>query len=308
MFTREALEQLVNNQPAFEQVQSEAAEANNPNHHQSKLKFAMCQIYGLGTPKEIIQGVDKLFDILIKEEKFWGNAKLLLKSIRQVCSTEELSDLFNYYTEIEARDKDPRTQVIIGFFYNHGISVPSDTLALRAQNQKTAVDWARKAAEQNCRSAQVQLGLCYEKGIGFPNDTSAEKEHNRQEAIKLYILAANQGDERAKQRLKAIQIQLLADERTKTSTLESELKKREAELTQTESASKRQKHTPETSIKKIASRRTSRSKTEKPVVSTLMFQRILAKEENPLYVLAQAAEEVSVALPHSNKIKREKFN
>src|SRR5690242_21199678 len=99
MFTREALEQLVNDQPSFEQVQREAAEPNNPNHHQSKLKFAICQIYGLGTPKEIIQGVDKLFDILIKEQKFWEDAKLFLKSIKQIFSTAELRDLFDYYTK-----------------------------------------------------------------------------------------------------------------------------------------------------------------------------------------------------------------
>lgn len=61
-----------------------------------------------------------------------------------------------------------------------------------AQDYTQAVDWYRKAAEQNEAAAQYSLGLMYEQGTGVPR--------NLTEASRWYQLAAKNGDPDAKAR------------------------------------------------------------------------------------------------------------
>ena len=72
--------------------------------------------------------------------------------------------------------------------YEDGKGVPKD--------DKEAVKWYRKAADQGYKYAQNNLGLMYEDGKGVPKDYK--------EAVKWYRLAANQGDEKAEENLQAL--------------------------------------------------------------------------------------------------------
>lgn len=73
--------------------------------------------------------------------------------------------------------------------YRDGRGVPQD--------DKEAVKWFRKAAEQGFATAQSNLGWMYEKGRGVPQDDK--------EAIKWYRKAADQGNKFAAERLKALE-------------------------------------------------------------------------------------------------------
>lgn len=57
------------------------------------------------------------------------------------------------------------------------------------KNQREAVRWYRKSAEQGYATAQFNLGLCYEKGTGVQKSFV--------EAYKWFNVAAAQGDENA---------------------------------------------------------------------------------------------------------------
>ena len=70
--------------------------------------------------------------------------------------------------------------------YEQGRGVPQD--------YTKAVDWYRKAAEQNEPSAQYSLGLMYDQGTGVPRNLS--------EANHWYALAAKNGDPDAKAALR----------------------------------------------------------------------------------------------------------
>ena len=65
-----------------------------------------------------------------------------------------------------------------------------------AQDYTQAVDWYRKAAEQNEAAAQYSLGLMYEQGTGVPR--------NLTEASRWYQLAAKNGDPDAKAALRSM--------------------------------------------------------------------------------------------------------
>jgi TPR repeat protein len=73
---------------------------------------------------------------------------------------------------------DPAAQTMIGNRFRNGEGVDRD--------YKEAVQWYRKAAEQDYEGAQNNLAAMYEKGLGVPKD-----EH---EALKWYRRAAEQGN------------------------------------------------------------------------------------------------------------------
>ena len=66
-----------------------------------------------------------------------------------------------------------------------------------AQDMTLAVQWVRKAAEQNYANAQSTLGFCYENGRGVGKDL--------QEAINWYRKAAAQGNTSAKEALQRLE-------------------------------------------------------------------------------------------------------
>lgn len=320
MFTRDALEQLINDKTAFQQVQHEATEANNPNHLQSKLKFAMCQIYGLGIPKEIIQGVDRLFDVYLNGKDFSVTANKLLVSIKQICLLEELSGLFEYYNN-GLGFEDVRAQTILGFLCGHGIGIPNDTPALKSQNCQLAVGWYSMAAVQNYAPAQTLLGWHYQNGIGVPNSTPALKSQNQQLAVDWYRVAVAQNyapvqaflgyyyekgigvpnntpAEQKYNHQKAIELYTLSASLgyegakmrlsvipalahpTNPPSVSTQNKK--------ESASKRQRRTYKSSISDLTN---DNQKTVLQKQPSLIFQGPAETEQNFLHVLAQAAEQ-----------------
>ena len=71
--------------------------------------------------------------------------------------------------------------------YEQGRGVPQD--------YAKAVEWYRKAAEQNEPAAQYSLGLMYDQGTGV--------QRNLSEATRWYRLAAKNGDPDAKAYLRA---------------------------------------------------------------------------------------------------------
>ena len=84
-----------------------------------------------------------------------------------------------------AEDKDPFAQCNLGLMYNYGNGVKED--------EKEAVKWYRKAAEQGYSRAQCNLGISYEDGDGVEED--------KKEAIKWYRKSAEQGYSRAQNNL-----------------------------------------------------------------------------------------------------------
>ena len=89
------------------------------------------------------------------------------------------------YTHLDVYKR--QAQYNLGFMYEQGRGVPQD------YNQ--AVDWYRKAAEQNEAAAQYSLGLMYDQGTGVPRNLS--------EANRWYNLAAKNGDPDARSVVRA---------------------------------------------------------------------------------------------------------
>ena len=58
-----------------------------------------------------------------------------------------------------------------------------------ARDDKAAVKWSRKAAEQGLATAQANLGEMYERGLGVAQDDK--------KAVEWLTKAAEQGDPRA---------------------------------------------------------------------------------------------------------------
>ncbi|NEJ83619.1 hypothetical protein GR268_44990, partial [Rhizobium leguminosarum] len=81
------------------------------------------------------------------------------------------------YVEGYTKDGDALTQIILGYMYETGLGVEQD--------DKEAVEWYRKAAEQHHPIAQNHLGDMFYAGEGV--------RFNYQEAIKWYRAAAEQG-------------------------------------------------------------------------------------------------------------------
>jgi len=63
------------------------------------------------------------------------------------------------------------------------------TVPLHPQEDKEAVKWYTKSAEQGLAQAQFNLGVRYDNGQGVPQDYK--------EAVKWYRKAAEQGDAKA---------------------------------------------------------------------------------------------------------------
>jgi hypothetical protein len=72
------------------------------------------------------------------------------------------------------------------------------------KNAVEAVKWFRRAAEQNLAAAQSNLGICYERGDGVPKYDV--------EAYKWGLLAAAQGDTKAKRNASLLQLLLSSEE------------------------------------------------------------------------------------------------
>jgi len=87
-----------------------------------------------------------------------------------------------------AADGDPVAQTNLGVAYASGRGVEPD--------YAQALEWYRRAAAQGHAAAQFGLGLMYERGEGVASDTV--------EARRWYELAASGGDERARERLEAM--------------------------------------------------------------------------------------------------------
>lgn len=69
-----------------------------------------------------------------------------------------------------AQAGDPRCQNLIGSVYANG-----QVGARTESDLRTAVDWFRRAAQQNLATAQFNLGVMYERGAGVPRDFNAAK-------------------------------------------------------------------------------------------------------------------------------------
>lgn len=80
--------------------------------------------------------------------------------------------------KMKANLGDAQSQWALGVCYQEGIEGA-------AQDDKQAVLWFRKAAEQGYAKAQYSLGMCYEDGKGVARDGS--------EAVQWYVKAAVQG-------------------------------------------------------------------------------------------------------------------
>ncbi|MHB8717143.1 MAG: tetratricopeptide repeat protein, partial [Sulfuricaulis sp.] len=55
----------------------------------------------------------------------------------------------------------------LGFMYMHGECAP--------KNEKQAVEWFRRAAEQGLAGSQMTLGMLYEQGVGVEKDEAQAK-------------------------------------------------------------------------------------------------------------------------------------
>ena len=86
-------------------------------------------------------------------------------------------------TIAKAKAGDAESQFILGNMYDRGRGVPKD--------EKEAVKWYRKAAEQGYAKAQHQLGVMYDKGEGVPEDDVA--------AYAWFNIAAGNGEKNARE-------------------------------------------------------------------------------------------------------------
>ncbi len=84
-------------------------------------------------------------------------------------------EALTYYMKPDAL-KNPDILNRIGYMHNHGLGVD--------KNQKTGVEWYRKAAEKGYAKSQFNMGQCYEYGRGVKKDLN--------EAIKWFRKAAAQ--------------------------------------------------------------------------------------------------------------------
>lgn len=82
-----------------------------------------------------------------------------------------------------ASNGDARAQQLLGQIYNYGIGVQQD--------QTRAVEWFRKAADQDCAIAQGNLGSSYEHGQGVNQDNAEAAVWFRKAADQNLALAQN---------------------------------------------------------------------------------------------------------------------
>lgn len=96
------------------------------------------------------------------------------------------------YIKVAAEAGDPVCQNILGLTYQNGLGNSAEHKA-----PEKAIDWFRKAAEQNDRKAQANLG----KFLGAADPNSP----NRAEAVKWTLIASERGEITAKKVLEEIQ-------------------------------------------------------------------------------------------------------
>jgi TPR repeat protein len=122
--------------------------------------------------------------------------------------------------------KAPEVSLLDALQTEDGVSLPADLLAqaeagdAQAQNELgeglyagkqdmpkdplQAAKWFRKAAEQNLAAAQSNLGVCYERGDGVAK--------YEVEAYKWDLLAAAQGDSKAKRNASMLELMMLPEQ------------------------------------------------------------------------------------------------
>jgi len=94
-------------------------------------------------------------------------------------------EAFKLFKKVEQKDHNSVVQFALGVMYTNGQGV--------RQDDKEAVKWYRKSAEQGDADAQYNLGVRYDSGQGVRQDYK--------EAVKWYRKSAEQGDADAQSNL-----------------------------------------------------------------------------------------------------------
>lgn len=194
-FTKGSLEKLT-----LQKIRALQIDINNPESptcSESKLKFALCQIYGLhlskGIRKNIKAGLETIFDVWLTGKKPNGKASDLLSPETFADDAEEIKKIAESYIAIPKNERNAKTNVLLGFLYFKPIGVTRNIQAglecfkKAADDQKfpqaqflmgeahfvgypqagilkdntIAIEYLQKSAEQNFPRAQYQLGLHY---------------------------------------------------------------------------------------------------------------------------------------------------
>jgi TPR repeat protein len=113
-----------------------------------------------------------------------------------------------------AEQNDASAQSALGICYANGLGV--------ARDEAEAVKWYRKAAEQNLADAQGRLGVCYYLGQGVAKDYV--------ECYKWCVLAAGQGDDRAKKATTVIENTMTREQIAEGQKLARNFKPREVPI------------------------------------------------------------------------------
>ena len=138
--------------------------------------LSRCYENGKGVPRDkneakkwFIKGVDS------------GDENELLRILHSIdpCSSKETNEKRFFLYRRLAELGNAEAQYEYGWSYECGESV--------AKDEKEALKWYMKAAEQGNVKAQIQLGNHY-------NNSSDDKEETKKEAFKWYMKAAEQGD------------------------------------------------------------------------------------------------------------------
>ena len=139
-----------------------AAEEGLP---EGQILLATCYCYGVNVPKdhkEAIKWIRKAAEVRSTSLNFPSPVPMVPIQ-------------FNFVFAPKPGNAD--AQYLLGMYYFEGIGVPTDA--------KKAIEWFRRAAEQEHAEAQFQFGKCYFNGWGIPED--------KEEAIRWYHKAAEQG-------------------------------------------------------------------------------------------------------------------
>lgn len=136
-------------------------EAPAPNNRQSRFTNVVLSMNGVVITREYKYGKET-----VKETYPYNSSD---KSYQEGL-------IFKLYDKSKAID-----QVTIGLRYLNGVDF--------SKNEKKAVEWFQKAANQNNDKGQYRLGYCYQKGIGVGQDKA--------KAASLYELSTNQGNKDA---------------------------------------------------------------------------------------------------------------
>ena len=99
---------------------------------------------------------------LVKTLVYFATLFLPCAEAQQTEALRKLFEEFQKFGELKARAKrgEAETQFEVGNCYFNGQAV--------AKDEKEAMNWWRKAAQQNHPRAQNNLGFCYDKGLaGF---------------------------------------------------------------------------------------------------------------------------------------------